>query len=105
MPAAGASLMELYYAPHTCALASHITLEEAGATYTLRRVDLGGNEQRTAAYLAINPKGRVPTLICDQGMLTETPAILAFIAQSFPAAHLAPFEDPFAFATVQSFNS
>jgi glutathione S-transferase len=98
-------LLELYYAPNTCALASHIALEEAGATYALKRVDFGKNEQRTAPYLAINPKARVPVLVSDRGILTETPAILTFIAQSFPAARLAPFEDPFAFAEVQSFNS
>jgi glutathione S-transferase len=98
-------LLTLYYAEHTCALASHIALEEASASYDLRRVDFSNNEQRTDAYLAINPKARVPTLLTDRGTLTETPAILAFIAQSFPAAKLAPIEDPFAFAEVQSFNS
>ena len=47
----------------------------------------------------------MPSLITDKGVLTETPAILAFIAQSFPNARLAPLDDPFAFAQVQSFNS
>ena len=56
-------------------------------------------------YLAINPKGRVPALVTDRGILTETPAMLAFVAQSFPAAGLAPLGDPFAFAEVQAFNS
>ena len=50
-------------------------------------------------------KGRVPSLVTDKGVLTETPAILAFIAQSFPRAGLAPLGDPFAFAQVQAFNS
>jgi glutathione S-transferase len=53
----------------------------------------------------INPKGRVPALVTERGILTETPAILAYIAQSFPKAELAPLTDPFAFAQVQSFNS
>jgi glutathione S-transferase len=97
--------MILYYAPHTCALASHIALEHAGADYELRRVDFAGNEQKSPGYLRINAKGRVPALVTDRGVLTETPAILAFIAQSFPAAKLAPFDDPFEFAQVQSFNS
>jgi glutathione S-transferase len=55
--------------------------------------------------LRINPKGRVPALETSQGILTETPAILAFVAQSFPAARLAPLDDAFAFARVQAFNS
>lgn len=97
--------MNLFYAPHTSALASHIALEEAGADYTVTRIDFGSEEQRKPDYLAINPNGRVPALVTDRGVLTETPAILAFIAQSFPEANLAPLDDSFAFARVQSFNS
>lgn len=97
--------MTLYYAPHTCALASHIALEHAGAEYQLRRIDFSKNEQRSADYLRINPKGRVPALVTSHGILTETPALLIFIAQSFPAAKLAPLDDPFALARAQSFNS
>jgi len=95
----------LYYAAHTCALASHIALEEAGADYSAVRIDFAAAEQRSPRYLAINPKGRVPALVTDGGILTETPALLAFIAQSFPDAGLAPFDDPFALARVQEFNS
>lgn len=94
-----------YYAPHTCALASHIALEEVGATYKTVRLSFAAADQRTPDYLAINAKGRVPTLITERGALTETPAMLAFIAQSFPQAGLAPFDDPFAFARMQAFNS
>jgi|SRR6185295_10165779 len=98
-------MLTLHYAPNTCALASHIALEDAGATYNLRRIDFGKAQQQSTDYLRINPKARVPTLVTERGVLTETPAILAFIAQSFPRAGLAPLEDPFAFAEVQSFNS
>jgi glutathione S-transferase len=98
-------MIKLYYAPHTCSLASHIALEEAGAEYSTVRIDFAANEQRTSEYLAINPKGRVPALVTDRGILTESPAMLAFIALSFPQARLAPFDDPFAFAQVQAFNS
>lgn len=98
-------MLSLYCAPNTCALASHIALEDAGADYEPVFVDFAGGEQRKPDYLAINPKGRVPALVTDRGILTETPAILAFIAQSFPAARLAPIDDAFAFAEVQSFNS
>jgi glutathione S-transferase len=96
-------MLKLYYSPGSCALASHITLEEAGAAYTAERVDFKSSQQTSPDYLAINPKGRVPALVTDRGILTETPAILAFIAQSFPTAKLAPV-DPFAFAQAQAFN-
>jgi glutathione S-transferase len=96
-------MLKLYYSPGSCALASHITLEEAGAAYTAERVDFKSSQQTSPDYLAINPKGRVPALVTDRGILTETPAILAFIAQSFPMAKLAPV-DPFAFAQAQAFN-
>lgn len=98
-------MLTLYFAPDTCALAPHIALEEAGASYEAIRVDTAAGEQRSPAYLALNPKGRVPTLVTPEGSLTENPALLAFIAQAFPAANLAPLDDPFAFARVQSFNS
>ncbi len=98
-------MFKLYYAPGTCALASHIALEEAGADYTTERLNFKINQQNSPEYLAINPKGRVPSLVTDRGILTETPAMLAFIAQTFPQARLAPLDDPFAFAQVQAFNS
>jgi glutathione S-transferase len=98
-------MMKLYYAPHTCALASHIALEDAGAGYSTVRINFAAHQQRSPEYLAINPKGRVPALVTERGILTETPAMLAFIAQSFPKAKLAPLDDPFRFAEVQAFNS
>jgi glutathione S-transferase len=98
-------MLKLFYAANTCALASHIALAEAGADYETVRLDFGAGDQRKAGYLRINPKGRVPALVTDRGTLTETPAILAFIAQSFPNARLAPLGDVFAFARVQAFNS
>jgi glutathione S-transferase len=98
-------MLKLYYAVNTCALASHIALEEAGASYSTERLDFKTNQQQSPQYLAVNPKGRVPALITDRGILTETPAILAFIAQTYPNARLAPLDDPFNFARVQAFNS
>jgi glutathione S-transferase len=97
-------MLKLFYAPGSCALASHIALEEAGADYQLVLVKTGENEQRSPEFLAINPKGRVPALQTDEGILTENPAILAFIAQSYPAAGLIP-ADPIRFAQVQAFNA
>lgn len=97
-------MLKLYYAPGTCALASHIALIDAGADYEAVRLDFTQQQQQKPEYLAINPKGRVPSLVTEHGVITETPAILAYIAQTFPAAKLAPL-DPFAFARVQEFNS
>lgn len=98
-------MLKLYYSPGSCALASHIALEEAGADYEAIRINFGAEEQRKPDYLAINPKGRVPALITDKGILTETPAILLYIAQSHPQAGLAPLGDPFDLARLQAFNS
>jgi glutathione S-transferase len=98
-------MLRLYYAQNTCALASHIVLEQIGAPYEAVRISFAQNEQRSADYLAINPKARVPALITPRGVLTETPAILAFLAQSYPEAKLAPLDDAFAFARVQEFSS
>src|ERR1700754_3168554 len=98
-------MFKLYYTPGTCALASHIALEESGAPYTIERIDFKSNQQNSPDYLKVNPKGRVPALVTDHGVLTETPAVLAFIAQSVPQAKLAPIDDAFAFAQVQAFNS
>ena len=98
-------MLHLYYTPGTCSLASHIALEEAGASYTSTLVDFRSEAQRQPDYLAINPRGRVPALATDEGILTESPAILTYIAGAFPEAHLAPFDDPFAFAAIQSLNA
>ena len=87
-------MLTLYYAPHTCALASHIALEEAGATYDSVRLSFKSGDQRKPDYLKINPKARVPSLVTDRGIITETPALLIYIAQTFPAAKLAPLDDP-----------
>jgi glutathione S-transferase len=98
-------VLTLYYAPNTCALASHIALETAGARYEAVRVSFTRQEQRSAEYLRINPKGRVPALVTERGILTETPAILQFIAQTHPQACLAPLDDAFELARMNAFNS
>lgn len=98
-------MFTLHYAPHTCSLATHVALEEAGAAYDLVRVSFAAEEQKSAAFRAINAKARVPALVTPRGVLTETPAMLAFVAQSFPAAGLLPLDDAFAFARAQEFNA
>lgn len=96
--------LTLYYAAGTCALAVRIALEEAQAPYTLARLDFASQQQRSPEYLAVNPKGRVPALVTGQGTLTETPALLAYVAQRFAGAALAP-ADPFGFARMQELHS
>ncbi|MBU8872416.1 glutathione S-transferase family protein [Reyranella sp. MMS21-HV4-11] len=98
-------MLKLYYAASSCALATHIVLEEVGADYSTQRIEFAKEQQKSPEFLKINPKGRVPALVTDRGILTETPAMLVYVAQSFPAAGLAPMADAFAFARMQSFNS
>lgn len=98
-------MLTLYYMPGTCALASHIALAEAQAEFELVLVDFTTSRQRSPEFLRINPKGRVPALATPQGVLTETSAILAFIAQTHPKAALAPLDNPYEFARCQAFNS
>src|ERR1700748_2927915 len=77
-------MLTLYYAPGACSMAAHIVLEEGGEKYTPRKVDLAGGEQRTEAYLKINPQGRVPALGLDDGQyLAENTAILPFLGKRF----------------------
>ena len=96
--------LTLYYTPGTCAQAVRIALHEAGAAHQLVRVDFAAGQQRTPEYLAVNPKGRVPALVTEHGTLTETPALLAYVAQRFPQARLAP-ADAFGFARMQEVHS
>ena len=84
--------IRLYYASGACSIASHIALEESGLDFEAVRISFGIGEQRTDAYLAINPKGRVPVLIDGDFILTENAAILRYIAVSAPAARLWPCE-------------
>src|SRR5215475_4161171 len=80
----GVEMVTLYYAPGACSLAAHIVLEESGEQYQTRRVDLANGEQRSEAYLNINPQGRVPALVLDGGeSLTENTAILPYLGKRF----------------------
>ena len=97
-------MMQFYFAPGSVSLASHIALEEAGAEYEAVLMDGRVRMERGQEYLAINPKGRVPALVTARGVLTETIAILAWIATEYPEANLMPV-DPWQFAQAQAFNS
>ena len=98
-------MLKLYYAPGTVAMASHIALAEAGADYSAIPVDFANAAQTQPDYLAINPKGRVPALITETGILTETPAILLYIAQRYAERNLAPLDDIYRLAKMQEFNN
>jgi len=98
-------MLTLYYAPGTCALATHLALEYAGASYEAVRLNFKEQQQRSPEYLRINPKGRVPALVTPHGVLTETPALLQYVAQTHPQAQLAPLDDPFRLAEMNAFNS
>jgi glutathione S-transferase len=77
-------MLTLYYSPTACSMAARIVLEESGERYQLRQIDFATNEQRSDAYLKINPLGRVPTLRLDDGEpLTENTAILPYLGRHF----------------------
>lgn len=83
--------MKLYYSPQACSLGINVLLEETGAPYELALIDLRRDEQKQPAFLALNPKGKVPTLQRDDGgIVTEYPAIAYYLARKFPEAKLLP---------------
>lgn len=92
--------MKLYYAPTTISIAVAITLHEAELPFEVQKVDFAAREQTGAAYRALNPKGRVPVLETDHGLLTETGAILDYIATLAPQKALVP-GDAFAAARMR----
>ena len=102
-------MLTLFHTPGACSLASCIILEEirekVGAEYEIKKVSFADGDQHKPDFLRINPKGRVPALTTAAGILTETPAILLYLAQRFPEADLAPLDDIFALAQLQSFNN
>jgi glutathione S-transferase len=98
-------LLTLYHSNGlSCAVATHLALEEAGAEYSSVKLDFSAGDQRKPDFLKINPKGRVPVLVTPQGILTENVALLLYVAQSYPKANLAP-TDPFHLAMMQAFNA
>jgi glutathione S-transferase len=83
--------MKLYWGPHTCAIGIHILLEEAGAHYETEMLDVSGGDTEKPAFLSINPKGKVPVLVRDDGtVMTEFGAIAGWIARAYPEASLRP---------------
>ncbi len=83
-------MLTLYYAPQTRATEVRVLLEELGAEYDLNVLNLRRGEQRTADFLAINPLGKLPTIVHDGAVVTEQAAIYQYLADAFPARGLAP---------------
>ena len=80
----------LYYSPGSCSLAPHVALNETGQSFELRKFATADRANYSPEYLAVNPKGRIPALLIDGFVLTETPAILAYIGRRYPGAGLYP---------------
>ena len=83
--------MKLYWGPHTCAIGIHILLEELGAHYETEKIDVEGGATHEAPFLAVNPKGKVPALVRDDGtVLTEFGAIATWLARMRSEMDLLP---------------
>jgi glutathione S-transferase len=80
----------LYFSPGSASLLVHLTLLEIGSPHTLERVDIDAGQQRSAAYLALNPNGVVPTLVIDGVPRGEAAALAMLLAERHPEATLAP---------------
>ena len=87
-----------YYAPNACSMAPHIALEETGADFEARQIDLDKREQFSPEFMSVSPLGRVPAMIIDGQAITELPALLTFIATLDPEAKLVPPVGTLAFA-------
>ena len=97
-------MLTLFYSPGACSTAAHIVLEESGEKFELRKVDLAGGEQRTEAYLKVNPQGRVPVLKLDNGEhLAENTAILPYLGKRFSLWPTEPKAEAKALATIGYF--
>lgn len=83
-------MLTLYYAPMTRATGVRILLEELGADYDLHVMNLRRGEQHAADFLAVNPLGKLPTIVHDGVVVTEQTAIYQYLAEIFPERALAP---------------
>jgi glutathione S-transferase len=98
-------MLTLYFSPGSSSMAAHIALHEVGAEFEGKPVSLAKKETHTPAFLAINPEGKVPTLLIDGRVLTEVAGVLFYLAKRFPQAHLLPEGDVEAEAQVVSWMS
>jgi glutathione S-transferase len=82
-----------YHNPRSRAQIAHFMLEEVGAPYTIMPIAFENGENRGADFLKINPMGKLPTIVHRGVTITETAAIIGYLADAFPAAGLAPATD------------
>ncbi len=82
--------LTLFLAPGSSSMAAHVALHEVGAVFEARPLSFRRGENRAPAYLALNPEGKVPTLLVDGRPLTEVAAILFYLARCHPEAGLLP---------------
>lgn len=82
--------LTLYFSPGSSSMAAHIALREVGAEFTAIPLSFDRKETRTPEFLAINPAGKVPTLLIDGRPLTEVAGVLFYLARRFPEAGLLP---------------
>jgi glutathione S-transferase len=82
--------LTLYFSPGSSAMAPHIALHEIGVPFESRPLSFAKKEQHSPEYLAINPEGKVPTLLIDGRPLTEVAGILYYLARRFPESGLWP---------------
>jgi len=86
-------MLTLYLSPGSSSMAPHIALQEIGVPFETRSLSFSRGEHQSPAFLAINPEGKVPTLLIDGRVLTEVAAILFYLAKRFPEAALLPDGD------------
>jgi glutathione S-transferase len=98
-------MLTFYFSPGSSSMAVHIALHETGAPFEARPLSLADKDTRTPEFLAINPNGKVPTLLIDGRVLTEVAGCLFYLARRYPAANLLPANDPEAEAQVVSWMS
>jgi glutathione S-transferase len=98
-------MLRLHHAPLACSLASRLALVESGLPHEIAFLDMARGEHKSEAYLRINPRGQVPALETDHGVLTESTAILPYIADLAPDRQLLPPLGSFARAQAQSWLS
>lgn len=98
-------MIRLYHSPMACSLASRLALIESGLPHVVAIVRTWRGEQKAPEYLAINPRGKVPALATDAGVLTESIAILCHIAVLAPARNLLPGAGGFARSEAHSWLS
>jgi glutathione S-transferase len=99
------AMLTLYLSPGASSMAPHIALHEIGAPFESKSVSFAKKEHQQAAFRAINPEGKVPTLLIDGRRLTEVAGILFYLARRHPEAGLLPVNDPEAEAQVVSWMS